>query len=117
MKGRKTVLKPFPRVEADDESKNRYLAKLTRVQCRLRMQKMVELSSSLWVGRRVRAAQGKEASGKAKVRVEKEKVGKTDREREREREKRSLSARSSEKASVQRQGANEIVGYVLSTTA
>lgn len=38
-------------------------------------------------------------------------------ERERAREKRSLSARSSEKASVQRQGANEIVGYVLSTTA
>jgi len=34
---------------------------------------------------------------------------------ERAREKRSLSARSSKKASVQRQGANEIVGYVLST--
>lgn len=40
-----------------------------------------------------------------------------DRERTRAREKRSLSARSSEKASVQRQGANEIVGYVLSTPA
>lgn len=50
MKGRKSTLKPFPR-EADDESKNRYLAKLTRVQCRLRMQKMVELSGSLGVGR------------------------------------------------------------------
>lgn len=48
--------------EADDESKNRYLAKLTRVQCRLRMQKMVELSGSLGVGRRV---QRKEARGNA----------------------------------------------------
>lgn len=50
---------------------------------------------------------------------EKGKVGKMRGRREREgaREKRSLSARSSEKASVERQGANEIVGYVLSTTA
>lgn len=51
--------------------------------------------------------------------MEKGKVGKIEGRREGEgaREKRSLSARSSEKASVQRQGANEIVGYVLSTTA
>lgn len=69
MKGRKSVLKPFLRVEADDESKNWYLAKLTRVQCRLRMQKMVDLSS-LGVGRRVRVAR-KRGQGCAKVRVEK----------------------------------------------
>lgn len=43
--------------------------------------------------------------------------GKNERAGTRTREKRSLSARSSEKASVQRQGANEIVGYVLSTPA
>lgn len=43
--------------------------------------------------------------------------GKVKRSGKRTREKRSLSARSSEKASVQRQGANEIVGYVLSTAA
>lgn len=81
------------------------------------MQKMVKLSGSLGVGRRV---QGKEAKGYAKVRVEKRKVREDRRkeeERSKAREKRSLSARSSEKASVQRQGANEIVGYVLSTTA
>lgn len=64
---------------------------------------------------------GKEARRYAKVRVEKGKVGKMEGARkggrERAREKRSLSARSSEKASVQRQGANEIVGYVLSTSA
>lgn len=54
-------------------------------------------------------------SGKGKSRED----GKKERdiERTRAREKRSLSARSSEKASVQRQGANEIVGYVLSTPA
>lgn len=52
MKGRRSALKPSPRAEADDESKNWYLAKLTRVQCRLRMQKMVELSGSLGGGRK-----------------------------------------------------------------
>lgn len=110
-------MKPFPRVETDDESKNRYLAKLTRVQCRLRMQKMVELSGSL-EGEESETAR-KRGQTYAKVRVEKGKVGKIEGRREGEgaREKRSLSARSSEKASVQRQGANEIVGYVLSTTA
>jgi len=50
MKGRKSALKPFPRSKANDESKNWYLAKLTRVQCRLRMQKMVELLGLLGVG-------------------------------------------------------------------
>lgn len=71
-------MKPFPRVETDDESKNRYLAKLTRVQCRLRMQKMVELSGSL-VGRRVRDCKEKRAdvrespSGKGKSREDRRK--------------------------------------------
>jgi len=80
MKGRKSALKPFPRAEADDESKNWYLAKLTRVQCRLRMQKMVELLGLLGVGRRVRTTK-KKSQGYAKVRVEK---GKEDGRRERE---------------------------------
>jgi len=49
----------------------------------------------------------------AKVRVAKRKRS----SREDERKERVLSAHSNEKASVQRQGANEIVGYVLSTAA
>jgi len=70
MKGRKSVLKPFLRVEVDDESKNWYLAKLTRVQCRLRMQKMVGLSL-LGDGRKVRVARKRGQGWCAKVRVEK----------------------------------------------
>jgi len=58
------------------------------------------------------SGRGKEAKG-----TRESPSGKVKRSGKRTREKRSLSARSSEKASVQRQGANEIVGYVLSTAA
>lgn len=67
-KGRKCALKPFPRADANDESKNRYLAKLTRVQCHL------NVCGKWWscraAGRRIRVAEerGQES---AKIRLKK----------------------------------------------
>lgn len=65
---KKYAREPFPGIDAGDESKNRYLVKLIRVQCRLRMHKMVELSGSF--GRKVRVAR-RRGQENAKIRVAK----------------------------------------------